>query len=279
MKKRKRLEKMMEKKRRRKEQDKAVKLARAVAEGRDLDEERRVQEANAASGAGHARREQKWLRRIEEAKNRFKVCVDCSYEDQMTQKEIGSLSTQIRYCYAINKRSPNPVFLSVPSLSGETYEKLAKVEGFPERWKARAFSWSDKSLVEMHAAERAKLVMLTSDAENTLEHLDDGKIYVIGGIVDRNRLKFATKDRAEELGIETACLPISDHLKLFSTRVLTCNHVFDILLKYRQHGNDWKKAMLDVLPKRKDAQEGNEGRWRQFCESYRTTGRRSRWTR
>lgn len=33
------------------------------------------------------------------------------------------------------------------------------------------------------------------------------------------------------------------------------NHVFEILLKYRQHGSDWKKALLDVLPDRKDITE------------------------
>lgn len=168
----------------------------------------------------------------------------------MTEKEINSLSSQIRYCYASNKRSPNPVYLSVTSLSGSTRAILDKVDGFPEGWVGRGFSHHVESMEDVHDASR--LVYLTSDSPNALQDLDDEKIYVIGGIVDRNRLKRATITRAEQLGIATAKLPITDHLQLFSTKVLTCNHVFDILLKYRDCGKDWKKAMLEVLPERKD---------------------------
>mmetsp|Transcript_37067 Transcript_37067/g.81195 ORF Transcript_37067/g.81195 Transcript_37067/m.81195 type:complete len:384 (-) Transcript_37067:2389-3540(-) len=255
LKKKRRYEKAVEMKRRRKAQKREQKRARALAAGRDLDEERRIQEQNEASGEGRRRREEKWLAKMEEAKSRFRIAIDCSFEEQMTPKEINSLAQQIRYCYAANKRSPNPCFISISSLSGVTFEHLNKVCGFPEQWISRAFSFSDKPLVEMHTEERSKLVYLTSDSDNTLEHLDDGKIYIIGGIVDRNRLKHATLNRAKELGVETARLPISQHLKLFSTPVLTTNHIFEVLLEYRKNNNDWKQAMLSVMPKRKDIKE------------------------
>jgi tRNA (guanine9-N1)-methyltransferase len=171
----------------------------------------------------------------------------------MTEKEINSLSSQIRYCYASNKRAPNPVYLSVTSLSGKTRAILDKVDGFPEGWVGRGFTHHVSSVEEVH--DKSKLVYLTSDSPNILNDLDNEKIYIIGGIVDRNRLKRAAINRAEQLGIVTAKLPITQHLQLFSTKVLTCNHVFDILLKYRESGKDWKKAMLEVLPERKDAQE------------------------
>ena len=255
MKKKRRYEKAIEIKRRRKEQDRDQKRARALAEGRDLDEERRIQKQNEESGEGRRRREEKWLAKIDSAKSRFRIAVDCGYEEEMTKKEINSLAQQLRYCYAANKRSKNPCYFSVASLSGVTREHLDNVCGFPEQWKLKAFDFSDKSLEDMHRDEKDKLVYLTSDSDNTLEHLDDSKIYVIGGIVDRNRLKYATLNQAKELGIETAKLPISQHLKLFSTNVLTTNHVFEILLKYRENNNNWKEALVDVLPKRKDMKE------------------------
>ena len=61
--------------------------------------------------------------------------------------------------------------------------------------------------------------------------------------------------RAEKLGVATAKLPLADHLeKMPTSRVLTCNHVFDILLKYRENDNDWGKALRQVLPNRKEAE-------------------------
>lgn len=249
MKKRRRYEKLMAIKKRKKQQDKEAKAAKAKAQGRDLEQERKFQAERAKSGEGHLKREQKWTQRLANVDSSFKVCVDCSFGEMMSKKEIGSLSNQIRYCYAANKRSEHPVYLSISSLAGETYDNLKRVEGFPDNWRARAFDWSEKSLTQMHT--KNDLVYLTSDSTNTLTELDNSKVYVIGGIVDRNRLKGATINKANELGVETARLPIDEHLKLCATKVLTCNHVFEILLKFKEH-NDWKKALLDVLPARKD---------------------------
>lgn len=187
------------------------------------------------------------------------VCLDCSFEDKMTFKEINSLALQIRYCYAANRRAKFPVHFSASSLAGQTHDLLGKVCGFPEQWKTRAFTCSEQSVEEMHATERDSLVYLTSDSDHTLQKLEKGKIYVIGGIVDRNRLKRVAIDKAEALGITTARLPIDEHLKVGSTKVLTCNHVFEILLQCRATNNDWKKAMLEVLPQRKEIEEIGAG--------------------
>ena len=255
IKKRKRYEKLMEINKRKKEQAKERKEAKALAEGRDLKAERRLQAEREKSGEGRKKREERWKKRMETADTTFKVCVDCGFEDLMTSKEINSLASQVRFCYSANKRSDNPVYLSLSSLgeSSATFEHLAKVNGFPDQWKSRGLSCSAEPLDIMH--DKGNLVYLTSDATTTLEHLDDSKTYVIGGIVDRNRLTRTTIEKAEKLGIMTARLPIDDHLKLVATKVLTVNHVFEILLKYRQHGNDWKKSLLDVLPQRKDITE------------------------
>ena len=182
-------------------------------------------------------------------------------------------SGQIRYCYAVNKKSSKPVRFSVSGLStnGKTWQILSKVSGFPGQWIPRAFSFSPDSFVDMFssanppapsdlptpstitpALDTSQFVYLSSDSDTILDRLDDSKIYIIGGIVDRNRFKGATHSKAQELGIATAKLPISQYLHLFSTKVLCCNHVFEILLKCKENGYDWKKAMMEVLPPRKE---------------------------
>ena len=261
LKKRRRAEFRAQKRREAKERKKRARHEKAKVEGRDLEEERRQQELNTKSGEGWKRRQEEWLARASSASSRFQICLDCGFEDLMHPKEINSLSEQIRYCYAQNKRSKNPVNFSVSSFSEtcQTRQNLNKIIGFPEQWYSRAFQSSDKSLLQMHDENKDKLVYLTSDSENTLEDLDDTKIYVIGGIVDRNRLKRVAISKAEDLGIPTAKLPITKYLSLVTTKILTCNHVFEILLKYREHGNDWKEAMLDVLPSRKDVKPIQQG--------------------
>ena len=112
-----------------------------------------------------------------------------------------------------------------------------------------------------------QFVYLTGDSPNTLTTLDNNTTYIIGGIVDRNRLKRAALDRATHiatqnpaLGVKTARLPLDENVNFKSaTRVLTCNHVLEILLKYREKGyRDWKDSIMAVLPGRKDLEEKSD---------------------
>ncbi|KAL0252814.1 tRNA (guanine(9)-N1)-methyltransferase [Cryptococcus tetragattii IND107] len=102
-------------------------------------------------------------------------------------------------------------------------------------------------------AGKHKLVYLSADAEDELLSLSEDEIYIIGGIVDRNRHKNLCQGKAEQLGIRTARLPIGTFLEMLPTRkVLTVNQVFDILVKYI-HLSDWAAAFEAVIPIRKYA--------------------------
>ena len=269
--------------------------------------------------------------KIEES---FRVCLDCAFEEHMTWKETNSLSLQLRYAYAVNRRSSMPVIIDVCGIKKgcQTRAGLEKVEGFPERWVGRAFYCYEERLEEVYggsigenlnqseaegkseevlknedtttdsaandgnskvSAESCskddadstnncsekqpypklrpnhKFVYLTGDSPNTLSTLDNNTTYIIGGIVDRNRLKRAAIDRAQSissndqssLNITTARLPLDENCDFKgSTRILTCNHVFEILQKYRENGyKDWGKAIMEVLPCRKDVDEKEDG--------------------
>ncbi|KAB5519036.1 hypothetical protein DKX38_023355 [Salix brachista] len=66
--------------------------------------------------------------------------------------------------------------------------------------------------------QKENLVYLTADSETVLDELDLKKIYIVGGLVDRNRWKGLTMKKANEQGIQTAKLPISSYLKMSSSQ-------------------------------------------------------------
>ena len=72
--------------------------------------------------------------------------------------------------------------------------------------------------------DKERMVYLTADSPNVITHLEPDKVYVIGALVDRNRHKELCYKKALEMNIETAQLPIGEHLKLKSRRILAVNH-------------------------------------------------------
>jgi tRNA (guanine9-N1)-methyltransferase len=198
------------------------------------------------------------LERAAKAASSFRVLIDCGFTDQMTPKECLSMGSQITYCYAYNRRNyDSPVHLDVSELGGAVENYLSHLAGYPQNWES-LYRRSDQSLDELHNVD--DLVYLTADSDNEITELDDTKVYVIGGIVDRNRLQKATLNRAADKKITTARLPIGKYLAMGSaTKVLTCNHVFEILCRWKACG-DWQKAMMETLPQRKDiGTKGGEG--------------------
>ncbi|KDO18434.1 hypothetical protein SPRG_16203 [Saprolegnia parasitica CBS 223.65] len=177
------------------------------------------------------------------------IVIDCGFEEAMSSKEKKSLTQQIMFSYGINKRSETPANVHVTSVRGEAEANLTKIGGFND-W--LAFSTTPKCYMDVFRKE--SLVYLTADSPNVIDELQSDKVYIIGGIVDRNRLKGVTYEKAVAQGIATAKLPLDKVLEMGqATRVLTVNHVFQILVNYRT-AQDWTQATLSALPARKGAQ-------------------------
>jgi len=234
-------------------------------------EENGHEEATSANIERQARKEQANADFLKKCDDCYGVIIDCGWEDDHTDSTLKSLTQQIMYCYGINNRSEHPSYIYVTGIGPRTSEKLKK--NHCENWRGVSLHSSDysKLFVPESAADDSsgpigigaanggkkcamskELVYLTSDSTETLEDLDDNCVYIIGGIVDRNRLKGATYNKAQKQGIRTAKLPIKEHCKMSATHVLTINHVFDILKSYSSC-KSWATAMEKVLPSRKGA--------------------------
>ncbi|KAF8729603.1 hypothetical protein HU200_017551 [Digitaria exilis] len=188
------------------------------------------------------------LRRAAEGAGQ-KVVLDLEFADLMRPNEIHSLTQQIMYCYAVNGRSASPAHLWLTGCSGEMATHLQRIPGY-DKW---IIEKAAKPYLEAFEDHKENLVYLTADAETVLDDLDMSKIYIIGGLVDRNRWKGITLKKAAEQGIQSAKLPIGNYLKMSSSQVLTVNQVFEIMLKFVET-RDWKTAFFHVIPQRKRGQ-------------------------
>ena len=91
---------------------------------------------------------------------------------------------------------------------------------------------------------------MTAEADEVINEVEPGVVYVIGGMVDRNRLPGICHERAKKMNLKTKRIPIRENIKFNARCVLTVNHVFEILLN-RMNGKSWQKSLLSVLPNRK----------------------------
>ncbi|KAG1448395.1 hypothetical protein G6F56_008953 [Rhizopus delemar] len=175
------------------------------------------------------------------------VIFDCSFSELMLDKEINSLRQQIERSYTANVRAEKESMkMTLTSLDKPLTDIMDVKTSNWKNWKNIDFF--SESFTEKFSKE--ELVYLTADSENVVRELEDGKTYIVGAIVDKNRHKNICKDKAEKEGIKTARLPIGDYLSFASRKVLTVNQVIEIMVKWLDC-NDWKEAFNQVIPSRK----------------------------
>ncbi|KAJ4348383.1 tRNA (guanine(9)-N(1))-methyltransferase [Didymosphaeria variabile] len=224
------------------------------------------------------------------------VIFDCNFEEYMHDHELKSLGLQITRSYSDNRKAPFRFHLGISSWGGKMKERfdgiLAKQY---TSWKGFQFCEEDfvktsemskewmkgpqggkiagalakdsaehSTAKDEKADEEGEIVYLSAESDNTLERLKPNSTYIIGGLVDKNRHKGLCYKRALDSGMKTAKLPIGEFLQMDSRKVLVTNHVLEIMLKWLEH-DDWGKAFIQVLPKRKggvlktEEEKGEEG--------------------
>ncbi|KAM9952079.1 hypothetical protein ACTFIT_002766 [Dictyostelium discoideum] len=179
------------------------------------------------------------------------ILFDFEMEQHMSEKEKKSLITQMTFLHGFNKISSKPMNLYATGVTDEIKSMLEKSSPF------KMLTQYKETYLEKF--EKADLVYLTSDSPNVIQELDLSKKYIVGAIVDHNRLKGITYEKAQKQGIAHAQLPIGEYIQMASRKVLAVNHVFQIINEFLVVGN-WKDAFEKVIPKRKFQELGRKKR-------------------
>lgn len=172
------------------------------------------------------------------------LLVDCSFDQYHKKKELVSMCRQLEYCINILRKHDSPLRIVVSGLSDQ-FEEVLKIRAY-QNWPIEFRRDSD--LCSMFSQE--KLVYLTGDSNEEMDRYEEDKVYVIGGIVDHNKLKNITLNKAKEMGIATKKFPISQYMQLKSSTILSINHSFELLMKVH-NGYTWEGALQSTIPERK----------------------------
>ncbi|KAJ1661224.1 tRNA methyltransferase 10, partial [Coemansia sp. RSA 25] len=178
----------------------------------------------------------------DQTRTAHRFVIDMDFDDKMDDREIKSMCSQVQRCYAANRQAAHYVGLHVTRLHGQCRRRFDTALAQHAGWSSEHIVLEDKEYPDLFPAEH--LVYLTADSPNVIESLDATKVYVIGGIVDKNRYPRLTLDKAEQQGIQHAQLPIGRYVQMSTRKVMTVNQIFEMLLRFIDV-NDWKTAFLD----------------------------------
>ena len=196
---------------------------------------------------------------LEAYNSNFIICFDLNFNHYMEKKEQKSLSSQLALCYNINKRNSKKINFYFTNMTQELMNILNKNDA--DKWKVH---YHDEPfyLIDDLIKLKKEFVYLSPDAEEELNDVNEDKIYIIGGIVDRtviqnlslNRIISLKNDDNCEIKIVAKKLPLIKYIKDVKNTVLNINTVVEILSLYAdmdEDKKDWKTVFEKALPKRK----------------------------
>ena len=196
---------------------------------------------------------------LEAYNSNFIICFDLNFNHYMEKKEQKSLSSQLALCYNINKRNNKKINFYFTNMTQELMNILNKNDA--DKWKVH---YHDEPfyLIDDLIKLKKEFVYLSPDAEEELNDVNEDKIYIIGGIVDRtviqnlslNRIISLKNDDNCEIKIVAKKLPLIKYIKDVKNTVLNINTVVEILSLYAdmdEDKKDWKTVFEKALPKRK----------------------------
>ncbi|CAH0701852.1 unnamed protein product [Spodoptera exigua] len=216
---------------------------RAKEKARAKERRKQAREANVVLGPN--RKVLKKMK-LERPKKNISIVIDLGFDHLMTEKDRFKVIKQILRCYSINRRSETPIQFHITSFGERSRSDMSRHNGY-EHWD---IDFHEVSYLEVFPKD--KIVYLTSESDNVIEEFEENTAYIIGGLVDHNKHKGLCHKIAVEQGIRHAQLPLDKYINMKTRKVLTIDHVFEIVLRVCE-GVPWQDALLKVLPLRKGA--------------------------
>ncbi|XP_067636791.1 tRNA methyltransferase 10 homolog A [Eurosta solidaginis] len=201
------------------------------------------------SGPSRKELKKRQLQSAEQLTGKLCVAIDLDYDDLMHDRDVAKCIKQCLRIYTINRRSKCPGQLHITGIksNGRIHTSLKRNDGW-ENWHLKYHF--DRTHID--AFPKESIVYLTCESDNVLERIDEGNVYVIGGLVDHNHHKGLCHTRAIANELHTARLPLSEHVNMKTRAVLSTFHVFEILMRVSE-GMSWTEAIMQTLPERKGA--------------------------
>ncbi len=111
-------------------------------------------------------------------KSSLTVAIDLSYSKSMKPKEVKKMAGQLARIHGSNRKSLQPakIFLTAFDAEDQLFKECERQhEGFSN------FGFEVSSNDHHNCFSKEDLIILSPDAEEPLESVDLGKVYVIGG--------------------------------------------------------------------------------------------------
>eukprot|EP01063_Lacrimia_lanifica_P015258 TRINITY_DN22070_c0_g1_i1.p1 TRINITY_DN22070_c0_g1~~TRINITY_DN22070_c0_g1_i1.p1 ORF type:complete len:344 (+),score=174.83 TRINITY_DN22070_c0_g1_i1:78-1109(+) len=182
------------------------------------------------------------------------VVIDCDYEEVQDDKGIKSMASQISYAHSHVRREALPCWMHLVGLKpgGKLEQSLKSKDNFANWHLTATHDPVEKAVPDV--VDSDTVTYLSGDSENTIDTVEGGKYYIVGGLVDRNKHKGIAHKRAQALNVRTAKFPLEAYLQRYPEKAgicktLTTFHVVQVLCGVAA-GESWDTAFDSILPKR-----------------------------
>lgn len=194
-----------------------------------------------------ARRQKELLTLERLTKGKFegrKLVIDLDYKANLAERQLKSLALQISRSVSCLKNFGILVSINLTSVS-EELDSILKSMG-SHKWACQMHKEDFNSVFSKR--EKGKLIYLSPDSQNVLKGFDEEDVLVIGGIIDTTVEPGLSLNKAEQMGIESAQLPLEEFGVTGRKSLNVCDVVM-ILAAFMETGS-WEKAIKATLPQK-----------------------------